>query len=242
VGVAPPAGYADTIAWGLPLTNNNVNPTALGSDPFATGNTGDNNTALSALGVFGITGTVTTGANYTFGAPVSITQLFHANRTLNGTAATLTNAQIYSELTVGGVNLAGHLIPITFNETNNTGTLAGCSPNPNPTGSSAPCDDRFTFTLNGFDPDYLTVNGVDYELIFGIGAFNNAATNFPNCIGIGGSAVCSVWTAELQTSNFDVVMQAREIARVVPEPATLALMGLGLFGMGVSLRRRKNRS
>ena len=237
-GVTPPAGYADTIAWGLPLTNNASSTVPLSSDPVANGNTGNSNTALSTLEVYGLTGNVTTGANNTFGNFVSITQLFHANRVLNGSAATLTNAQIYSVLNIGGVDLAGHTIPVTFNETTNTGTLAGCSPNPNPTGSSAPCDDLFTFALNGFDPEFVTIGGVDYEFIFGIGAFNNAATNFPNCV----NNVCSVWTAENTPSIFDVVMAAREVARVVPEPATLALMGLGLFGMGVSLRRRKNRS
>ena len=237
-GVTPPAGYADTIAWGLPLTNSPNPNIPLATDPFVTGNTGNSNTALSTLEVFGLAGTVTTGANNTFGNWVSITQLFHANRVLNGTAATLTNAQIYSVLNIGGVNLAGHTIPITFNETSNTANLSGCSPNPNPTGSSAPCDDLFTFALNGFDPEFVTIGGVDYEFQFGIGAFNNSATNFPNCV----NNVCSVWTAENTISNFDVVMSAREIARNVPEPGTLALMGLGLFGIGASLRRRTNRS
>ena len=79
-----------------------------------------NSTNLSALGAFGLTGSVETGANYAFGNFVSITELFHANRVLDGSAATLTNAQIYSVLNIGGVDLAGHVIPITFNETTNT--------------------------------------------------------------------------------------------------------------------------
>ena len=39
VGVAPPTGYADTIAWGYPLTNAGASPIPMASDPFATGDT-----------------------------------------------------------------------------------------------------------------------------------------------------------------------------------------------------------
>lgn len=65
-----------------------------------------------------------------------------------------------------------------------------------------------------------------------------AQTSYTNPGGFGGSA----WGA-IQTSPADLVFQAdgNQSFSPVPEPASLALLGVGLFAMGWTVRRTRNR-
>lgn len=227
---APPAGEYNTIAWGLPITN--AGRGLMGVDPF-TVHTGNSSLDYSGLRVLGHQGTVTTGIDLGNGTSdwgnwVAISTLYHQNHTISSLADTLTNAVIRSVLTFdhtpeGDIHSDTDSIGISFTETLNAVPCAG----PNPNGSI--CDDFFRFQLGTFAPIGFSLNGHNYQVEFGLGNFVNSATDFPTCPG----GTCTVWTAENVVSSMDVLARIRE----VPEPATLALMGLGLLGLGLMRRR-----
>ena len=111
-------------------------------------------------------------------------------------------------------------ITIQFIETLNA---APC-PAPNPNGST--CDDNFTFTASGLD-----------SLPFSANDGSNWIADF-RLLPVSGTTLIgnTVYTAENESSLLDVQVRVSQ----VPEPATLALLGLGLLGLGLSRRRQLN--
>ncbi len=235
---SPPAGAFNTIAWGVPVST--AGRGLLATDPIGAA-TGNSNTDKSAMRLIGHEGIVTTGAAVVGGSDwggwETITTIYHQNRTISSSADTLLAAIIQSTLTIdhspeGDLSSDSNPIGITFTETLNSGPAASC-PGGNPAGGPA-CNDFFKFAQTGFAPISFMFGGHKYEMEFQFGNFVDSFTDFPACPG----GTCTVFTAEGVTSSADVQTRIREVD--VPEPATLALFGLGLLGLGFSQRRKLN--
>ena len=111
-------------------------------------------------------------------------------------------------------------INIAFTETPNTEPCV----NPNP--AATICDDFFDFDAGGLAPLAFTAGGLNYLLIFGLEAGDGTIVDGNR-----------VYTAEGQISELFVT--ARIVSVDIPEPMTLALLGLGLLGIGFTTRQRK---
>jgi hypothetical protein len=111
-----------------------------------------------------------------------------------------------------------------FLETPNQTTNGVC---PYETHVGGPCDDLFYFTAAALNPLIFNANdGTKWQASFRLGNF----------VGSYFDGISTVWTAEGTSSHLDVQMRISQI----PEPGTLFLAGLGLFGVGFFSRRKSS--
>lgn len=172
------------------------------------------------------------GSGVDVGVWTTITTLTHNNNPIrsNPLQGWGEEQDIFGRLIIsdeGGVVLDDEdTITLTLTETRNVGPCAI----PNPTGSTAPCDDFFTFTAVGLaDLLFTASDGTEWTVSFQLANFVNSFFDGIN----------TVYTAENATSSLDVqMMLTQRTPAEVPEPGTLGILGLGLLGLGMAKRRK----
>ena len=207
-------GLPTTISWGLG---------ANGGDP-------------SSLSV---TPTVNNPPNlFTNAGPVDGAEVTHANNVITGQSATLESATIATTLSLTPITPPGATVgpipiffAILFEETLNNPPGGQCVP-----GTGTPeCADIFVLQNPGALDFQFVIDEFLYTvelLVDGLGPLSDEA-----CAAAGEAAGCIGFiTDENQTNVLETSFQIS--ATPVAEPGTLALLGLGLLGLGIARRRK----
>ncbi len=219
-------------------TNNGV--VASGAD-FGSGPTvlswgqGVNGGPSSSLVVEGLVTSPPNPTLVTNGGPVNGAILTHNNNVITGTSNDLSSATLQTSLTLtalpGGVPVVGP-IPLMFGvnffeSPNNGGTCVG--------GSTSVCDDVFVLT----NPEDLSFDLVIEDFIYTISLFVEGLATLGDdaCAAAGVDSGCEGFLTQENLSN-SVQTTFQITATPVAEPGTLALLGLGLLGLGIARRRK----
>lgn len=197
--------------------------------------TDNTETAANSRSALEVTESVVNGTMEIGGPAQDSGEVTHYNNAISSTFKYLTNTQIDTKLTLFALPQPGLVIgplekvfSVNFIETFNEDEPEDCGFE-----SVSACDDIFVVELGDLDFSF-TVGGYLYTVTIG----RQGLLDLPDatCEEAGALAGCfGVTTQEglFTPVNFDLSIDAK----LIPEPSALALLGIGLFGLGVARRR-----
>jgi PEP-CTERM motif len=160
--------------------------------------------------------TATTGVLFDLGT------LFHYNNPINGSTPTSLTLSLSTNVSGATPAAQGFAFGFTVDETPNVGPVGAC-----PYPSTVPCSDKITFT-NIDTTNSFSLGGNPYTMIL-VGFSTD-----------GGVTVTNSFISNENATNSAHLYAEFVAPFVVPEPATLLVLGAGLLGLGVVKRARNS--